>query len=1184
MGTRCRAVTVAILAGVLGAFTAWPGPACAAPDPAEAGGCRLRLVNTSEHALAGEPVTIPCGDLSDGLCGGHIRVLESDGRAVHCQVDDLDGDGRPDELVFRADLPPRGTAVYRVEAGRSDTAAETDLEVRHGRILVNKRLRCEVSADGGFGLRIVDAATGTPIVERLRPSGAPKPVKTRVVARGPVRGIVAQTWENGGLACALRYTLMAGEGRVRVELVLANSTDEPKPAPKWLGKKGAFQLDQDEAITRDIADTDILSVAMFRSSRPNLLWVNRATDHALGLAYHSPHWRWYGPTLWAGASNTFDGVIVHSRTPPPGEAPVSGRHIHTDKHGSLDFGRLLAWPEEPKHIRFRRMWWKRGRPMTVPAGGRLTVGFTVCAYRGERDPVVRAFERDATTAAGAVTVLGAGGRVLVAARAPEHLNEPFDAADRWWTAEGTPPTVREGAVRLASDGEASGIRTTVHRDFADPTELRGRVASLADGAAVEVVLEKIETGKRHRLARIEKAGPFRVDVTEAVPSLFIPTACILHVALVPREATGSRRPWPARAVSTATGAETRREGSGEGVAARIDRLTLAWPTPPAPAVLGPEAGVPLTDIALSFVLESKAAEQCERGYEVEVAKDGGFNEPLRQWRFANVIRPSTSRPQPFRTYAPEELLPAGTYHARVRAVGVLGEPGPWGEAVRFRISGDDHTAREPVRPIGPREPLILIPPKKRPYAQAMWDALPERLRRLTAIGPSLEEIKEDPDGWLRKTRFPMMVRLSHNVTGHPDLAYLEGLMQACPRVIGFAYAESLFATRFAERNLVLAGKYGRYFGQISGGPGYGINQILPGAHEGFYGRLATHGRYFLPFMKSQNPYSPLAGYVNLVGLYLAGRPGQWAAETEYWMPKKLGLKDEKQAPVDWMPPLLMGLAYGAQAFRVETFISEKPCRGWDAEAGRFDTLWTRVLGPFFTDVVEEELIPTREEVRAGVRVVFQPGPEVGIAEARGVEHYPAAVVAVAHGIEEFGHQWIPDNPRVGIVPMLPVHATDAERERFAEVVRPETLKEPEAVREVLARHYPPTENEAFCVRSGDTGVVTNSIDDPKAARPQRFVLPLTKGPVREVRGTVAFHQYLVLKQREGSLFVHANHYADAATQVTLVGKAPLQVQVTPPEALARKENAGGGTVTLTLTHEHPAGAVRVRASGARLVE
>ncbi len=90
--------------------------------------------------------------------------------------------------------------------------------------------------------------------------------------------------------------------------------------------------------------------------------------------------------------------------------------------------------------------------------------------------------------------------------------------------------------------------------------------------------------------------------------------------------------------------------------------------------------------------------------------------------------------------------------------------------------------------------------------------------------------------------------------------------------------------------------------------------------------------------------------------------------------------------------------------------------------------------------------------------------------------------------------------------------------------------------------------------------------------------------MREVRGTVAFRQYLVLKQRKDSLFVHANNYADKTTHVTFDGKGPLEVQVTPGEALTKKEMAGGGEVTLTLTHTHPAGAVRVRISGAAMVE
>ncbi len=70
-------------------------------------------------------------------------------------------------------------------------------------------------------------------------------------------------------------------------------------------------------------------------------------------------------------------------------------------------------------------------------------------------------------------------------------------------------------------------------------------------------------------------------------------------------------------------------------------------------------------------------------------------------------------------------------------------------------------------------PVIVIPPKKRAYALDLWKALPPHLRRLTAIGASLEEIKDDPDGWLEPTPFPLLVRLSHNVTGHPELSCLE---------------------------------------------------------------------------------------------------------------------------------------------------------------------------------------------------------------------------------------------------------------------------------------------------------------------------------------------------------------------------------------------------------------------------
>lgn len=1121
----------------------------------------FHVVNTSRASAAGQPVVVPVERLPREYRIAHLVVLRPDGEETPAQVDDLDGDGTPDELVFLASVGAGQRERYRVVAGSREKNAGPELAVE-GRAptLVNRTIRCRFSAEKA-SVDLLDAATGELWLESLSlrlPGSSGSKIVVR--ARGPVRGVVDRVHVDGSkkprFEVVERFIAVAGEPGVDLRLIFRNLTDQEQPLPGWIDDKSLFSARMGPPIAGRFDLTEVVSVHKYRTTRPNLLWINPATETALGFAFHSPHWRWYGPTLWAGATTTWEGVTIHSNLAPPGHRPASGRHVHTEKNGNVAFGRLLAMPENPKHVLFRRMWWKDGRRPTCPVAGSVGFGFSVRLYRSAREETMSAFEEDVRRAVGMLTVLEPTGEEFVVAGAPEFLQEDFATLDRWCADSGVQAEIEQGRVALTSRQPDRGIAALVTRDFGDPTELRGRINALGEGTAVALGLENPADGTVHPLGRIAKIGSFRIDAGERINALG-PRSWRLRATLVRREGTTP-------------------EKADRPLTATLDDLTLAWPVPPAPTILSPVENFPLTDISLSFAIRSEAAEQCERGYQFQVAEDADFSSIRREYRCPNSIRTSTTKSFPYRTYTPQDILPPGEYWLRVRSVSVLGEPGPWSEARGFVIAGADRAPQPLVRKVSPAEPLLLIPPQKLKSTVAMWDALPPEIQPLAAFDVSLDDIKDDPEGWLEQTRFPISVRLGHNITGHPELSYLEYLFARHPRIVGFTYAESIFPTEYAVRNIELAAKYGRYFGVIEGGPGYGINQILPGAHRGFYDKLATHGDYFLPFMKSQNPYSPLAGYVNLVGLWLAGRPERWAAETEFWMPQKLGIGDAQQKPVDWMPPLLMGLAYGAQAWRVETFISNKECRGWDPDAGRFDNLWTQALRPFFEDMLRYDLIPSRAEVLSGVKVAIQPEEKVGVVQSVGVEYYPVDLVNLAHHLDAMNRQWVPDNPGTGIVPVLPVLATDQERMRFQTMVRPEQLSSPEAIREILARRYPATENQAFAVRSGDTAVITNSIDDPRQAASQRFFLPLSKGPAESVEGIAGYHQYLILKQTDDRLFVHCNNYQDRQSSFTLRCRRPVELRFEPAEALVDREwDAEKATLVVTVRHDHSASVVRV---------
>lgn len=355
-----------------------------------------------------------------------------------------------------------------------------------------------------------------------------------------------------------------------------------------------------------------------------------------------------------------------------------------------------------------------------------------------------------------------------------------------------------------------------------------------------------------------------------------------------------------------------------------------------------------------------------------------------------------------------------------------------------------------------------------------------------------------------------------------------------------------------------------------------MGYLIPGANKEFYDLLKTHSEYFTCLMKSQNPYTPFAGYVNLVGFWLSGRMGAWGAETEWFQPHKV-IPDKKIRGIDWMQPLLMGLAHGAQIWRIEAFMSYgKTPRGWDPRNHKFGEAWTRAIGPFYKDMVRHDLIPTREEVLNKTKIAFQPRQTMTVAHSRLVETYPISLVYGIHGIENHWRQWMQHNSRYYMIPMLPFLTTSQEKSLFETVVDPARFDSVAQAQDFLNTYYPPTRSKAFSVLVGDTGLIANGEGKLSDARPKEYHLPLDKGPVESVQGKVGYHQYLILKQDRDRLFVHANNYKEKTTRITLNPSGPISVKVSPTEALKKKAwGVSEERLTLSVSHRHESGAVRL---------
>ncbi len=493
----------------------------------------------------------------------------------------------------------------------------------------------------------------------------------------------------------------------------------------------------------------------------------------------------------------------------------------------------------------------------------------------------------------------------------------------------------------------------------------------------------------------------------------------------------------------------------------------------------------------------------------------------------------------------------------------------------FHVEDRVVAPRPPVYEIAHNKPFFFTNARRPRDFEGFWNSLPEKLRPRYGCQVGYRYARdENRFAHFLKGGYPIILVFKG---GRPaDTAMLDRLYRKHPQVVGFAFGEAGLPIRSLERGILLSGSFGRTAGNFGD-----LNQIRIGLDKRVYAALEDYGDYFWPMPKSMRPKVVGQRYSLCLGLWLSGRISRWGIETEWWAPNKIGIADEEMRGVDWMPPFLAGLIGGAQVWRIEPFYPGKICKIWDAEKKRAGPAWARALRPFFIDVIEHELIPTRRQVLAKTPVAFLAKREYHDMVYRGPPHWPSAAFAALHGTAAGSRQWLPETARYFIVPMLPVRATAAEKAVFTSVVDVEEYAGTAEIVDHFNRYHPPVDDEAFAVLVGDTGLVHNTGEeerDRETVPDQSYSLAFTRGPVASISGAVGYHNYIIAKQERDRLFLHVNNYREKQTTVTLHGRTAPAVRIEPAGALVKKRVAGAA-VTVTVGHAHPVGVTRIYATG-----
>jgi len=239
----------------------------------------------------------------------------------------------------------------------------------------------------------------------------------------------------------------------------------------------------------------------------------------------------------------------------------------------------------------------------------------------------------------------------------------------------------------------------------------------------------------------------------------------------------------------------------------------------------------------------------------------------------------------------------------------------------------------------------------------------------------------------------------------------------------------------------------------------------------------TYSDYFLP----QNECIPPSYYATqtaTLGLWLAGYCEHWGMEPQRWWwtkgesyfirPGVFGTEAELETDEDryarlYRAFIIEGALAGATVFSIEP--PQDVWQGEKTDKRNFDD----VIYPTLRQIIEQRLIPSKQEVLATTKAAYQLTQcktlhefdgllqDLDLEVAQGNLERAAYGVLLPHLMKEM----IPDTGgRYFFIPLMPVGTPQDILQHFTKVIQPGECSTVEAYRQMLDRIYPQTENTA----------------------------------------------------------------------------------------------------------------------------
>ena len=394
--------------------------------------------------------------------------------------------------------------------------------------------------------------------------------------------------------------------------------------------------------------------------------------------------------------------------------------------------------------------------------------------------------------------------------------------------------------------------------------------------------------------------------------------------------------------------------------------------------------------------------------------------------------------------------------------------------------------------------IILYGPGSGQLTVKCWQNLPADIRPYCAVtmDPPALDVQQRLEGWRRMLRvvqphhIPIVLQVAGDeVAWTTPLWVIETLLKEFPCIKAVQIVEWRCAyysdfggdldlaipanLRYLGEVLKLCGRYGKHLSlQLQ-------TDMAHLASDRLAGPLRELFREYRAYLLPQNECIPPSYYLAQAaawGLWLAGDCEHWGLEPQWWWwtkgesyfirPGVFGTEAELETDEDSYARLYRAFIIEGAVMGATVFSIEPPQDIWHGEVTdqrHFDS----VIYPTLRQIIEQRLIPSREEVLKQTRVAYR------LKECSSLHEYDAMLqdldLELAQGhleraaygamLPHLMKEMIPDTGgRYYFIPLLPVGTPSNVVQRFEKIIQPGECSTASAYRELLNRYYPPTEN------------------------------------------------------------------------------------------------------------------------------